>query len=190
MFHAWSRTTIIHPVGIVWGQTPTSGAVSCLRGYLYTIVGVLSFQLSRINTVRSMHARDHSRWSIYVVVACRESGVIESSPNYAKRCANWRHAAPRRWPEDPKDERPPGIGLSVGLQINRYFLPPCVVFGGTDPFGTSLCITWHIQFNLIIFSHCCIQFFFGLWRPHVFVGLSTRTQSPADVASPPTTCLR
>jgi hypothetical protein len=47
-------------------------------------------------------------------------------------------SAPRRWPEDPKDERPPGIGLSVGLQINRYFLPPCVVFGGTDPFGTSL----------------------------------------------------
>ncbi len=40
MFHAW--TTVIQLE--LWGQTRTSGAALCLRGYLYTIVGVFSFQ--------------------------------------------------------------------------------------------------------------------------------------------------
>lgn len=124
-------------------------------------------------------AGGRSTW--WVVAACRESGTIPlTMASMNKQCTNWRHAAPRRWLEDPKDERPPGIGLSVGFQINRYFLTPCVVFGGIDAFGTSLG-----TFNLYFITFLTIQIFFRSVAPRALVGLGTRTQSPAGVASPP-----
>ena len=98
-------------------------------------------------------------------------------PSMNKQCTNWRHAAPRRWLEDPKDERPPGIGLSVGFQINRYFLTPCVGFGGIDAFGTSVGTFNFYLFNFLVFL--TIQnFFFRSVAPHAL-------QFPEGVASPP-----
>jgi len=179
MFHAW--TTVIHPVGIVWGQTPASGPVLCLWGYLYTIVGVFPFQKKTRcgEGPRVIAAGGRSTWwgggSLQGI-----GGHPLTMPSMNKQCTNWRHAAPRRWLEDPKDECPPGIGLSVGFQINRYFLTPCVVFGGIDAFGRSLGTFNFYLFTFLVFL--TIQFFFsvcGAPRPR------TRTQFPEGVASRP-----
>lgn len=72
LFHAW--TTVI-PLER-WGQTAASGAALFLWGYLYTIVGVFSFQNETCGVVL---ARDRSRWSsMYEVTACREGNRAPS----------------------------------------------------------------------------------------------------------------
>ena len=96
LFHAW--TTVI-PLER-WGQTAASGAGLFLWGYLYTIVGVFSFQnKTRFGVVL---ARDRSRWSTYEVTGDRlqGKGIGRHPLNCARRCRATRQ--PHRGFEDPK----------------------------------------------------------------------------------------